>query len=349
MRFWGDVPVTDRPRLVLLGVPWDASSSYLRGAAAGPPAIREALWSPSTNSSTELGIVVEPSTLDDAGDLSLPANDPAAARVAIEDAVRAIRESGGVPIVLGGDHSITYPVLRAYRESVPASVLHLDAHGDLYDSFPAFALPRFGAAGSAFAPPRFAEAGAHPGDTADGSAATAPSRDRLGDHLAGTDSAGASPGPAVRLREVPGVVDRYSHACPFARVMEDRLTGRLVQVGIRTATAHLRAQAVRFGVQVYGMERWRDAPVEALQGPLYVSLDLDGLDPAFAPGVAHPEPGGLSTREVVDLLHRIRAPIAGADIVELNPSQDVRDLTARVAAKLLKELVAVAVRNHARR
>ena len=95
------------------------------------------------------------------------------------------------------------------------------------------------------------------------------------------------------------------------------------------------------------MERWAQAPVEALPGPLYVSLDLDGLDPAFAPGVAHPEPGGLSTRDVVGLLHRIRAPIAGGDVVELSPRRDIRDLTARVAAKLLKELAAVAIRNAA--
>jgi arginase family enzyme len=95
------------------------------------------------------------------------------------------------------------------------------------------------------------------------------------------------------------------------------------------------------------MHRWREAPVEAFGGPLYVSIDLDGIDPAFAPGVAHPEPGGLSTRDVVELLHRIRVPIAGIDVVEYNPGNDHRDLTARVAAKLLKEAVAVAVRNAA--
>ncbi len=126
--------------------------------------------------------------------------------------------------------------------------------------------------------------------------------------------------------------------------MEDGLTARLVQVGVRTLTPHLAAQAARFGVESYGMDRWRDAPMEALPGPLYVSLDLDGLDPAFAPGVAHPEPGGLSTRDVVELLHRVRAPIAGIDIVEYNPLNDHRDLTARVAAKLLKEALAVARR-----
>ena len=191
-----------------------------------------------------------------------------------------------MPLLLGGDHSVTYPALRAFGGRRPACVLHIDAHGDLYDEFPL-------------------------------------------------------PGPG----EPPGRGDRYSHACPFARVMEEGLTGRLVQVGIRTLTPHLRAQADDSASRSTAWTRWAEAPVESLPGPVYVSLDLDGLDPAFAPGVAHPEPGGLSTRDVVGLLHRIRVPIAGADIVELCPPHDVRDLTARVAAKLLKEVAAVAVRN----
>jgi arginase len=282
------------PRLALLGLPWDLSSSFERGAAEAPPHIRRALWSPSTNTATEAGAAIEPETVDDRGDLLLP-DDPAAAREAIELGVTGLLAADRVPLLLGGDHSVTYPVLRAFRHRRPASVLHIDAHGDLYDQFPAFV----------------------------------------------TDGASA------RLRPVPGQYDRFSHACPFARAMEEGLIGRLVQVGVRTQTAHLRAQAARFGVEVYGMDRWAEAPVEALAGPVYVSLDLDGLDPAFAPGVAHPEPGGLSTRDVVALLHRLRAPVAGGDIVELHPGNDVRDLTARVAAKLLKELAAMAIRNAA--
>ncbi len=121
--------------------------------------------------------------------------------------------------------------------------------------------------------------------------------------------------------------DRYSHACPFARIMEEGLCRRLVQVGIRTMTLTCR-QADRFGVEL-GPDACADVPVESLEGPLYVSLDLDGLDPAFAPGVSHPEPGGLSVRDVVRLLHRVRAPIIGADVVEYNPLNDLRDLTAR--------------------
>jgi arginase family enzyme len=75
-----------------------------------------------------------------------------------------------------------------------------------------------------------------------------------------------------------------------------------------------------------------------LDGPVYVSIDIDVLDPAFAPGVSHPEPGGLSTRQVLDIIHRIRTPIVGADIVEVNPDKDAGDITARTAAKLLKEM-----------
>lgn len=258
-----------------VGVPWDASSSILRGAAEAPPAIRRALWSPSSNACNEAGDdLAGPGVLEDAGDLSLPA-DGEPARSAIEAHVRGLVQRGARPLVLGGDHSITYPVLRGLAaRGDPPTVLHLDAHGDLYDEFNG---------------------------------------------------------------------DRYSHACPFARVMEERLASRLVQVGLRTLTAHQRAQASKFGTEVLGAGRWRDAipQLARLKGPLYVSLDLDVLDPAFAPGLSHPEPGGLTVRDVLELFAAVRGPVIGADIVEYNPHHDVRDLTARVAAKFVKELVGV--------
>ena len=74
-----------------------------------------------------------------------------------------------------------------------------------------------------------------------------------------------------------------------------------------------------------------------IQGPLYISLDLDGLDPAFAPGVSHHEPGGLTTRDVLNLLHSLDAQIIGADIVEYNPVRDHIGMTAALAAKLQVE------------
>jgi arginase len=261
--------------VALLGVPWDASSSFQRGPADAPPLIRQALWSESSNAWNERGQDVSRSDLlRDAGDLALPADGPLA-RAAIEAGVRTLLDDGLAPLVLGGDHSITYPVLRGWQGRERAlTVLHFDAHSDLYDDFEG---------------------------------------------------------------------DRYSHACPFARALEEGLIGRLVQVGIRCMTAHLRSQVTRFGVEVYEASRWRDAAnaVAGLTGPVYISLDLDVLEPMLAPGLSHPEPGGLSVREVVDLLGAVRTPVVGADIVEYNPQNDVRDLTARVAAKFVKEIVGV--------
>jgi agmatinase len=134
--------------------------------------------------------------------------------------------------------------------------------------------------------------------------------------------------------------NRYSHACPFARIMEEKLAGKLVQIGIRTMTPHQQNQAQRFKVDVIDMKTWATQPKIDFSGPVYISLDLDVLDPGFAPGVSHHEPGGLSTREVVSIIQDMNAPIVGADIVEYNPLRDVNGMTALVAAKLLKELAA---------
>ena len=260
--------------ICLLGVPWDASSSFQRGAAAAPPGIREALRSPASNSWNERGHDLDAAgVLEDAGDVAVGA-DAAAARQAIEAAVRDIVCRDRRPLVLGGDHSITYPVLRAFRDRRPAAIVHFDAHGDLYDCFEG---------------------------------------------------------------------DRYSHACPFARIMEEQLAGRLIQIGVRTLTAHQREQAAKFKVEIFGPDRWRDVlPVVAsLREPIYISLDVDVLEPMLAPGVSHPEPGGLTVREVLDVCAQITAPVVGADVVEYNPANDLRDLTARVAAKFVKELVGV--------
>ena len=264
----------NRGVVTLLGVPWDGSSSFQRGAAEGPPAIRAALASESSNWFNERGDdLSSPDILSDAGDLALP-GDAAAAREAIEKGVRDVRARGSKPLVLGGDHSITYPVLRAFRDVGRLTVLHFDAHGDIYD------------------------------------------------HYEG---------------------DRYSHACPFARALEDGLVARLIQVGLRTLSTHQREQSAKFKTEVFGADRWREAipVVGALRGPVYVSLDIDVLEPMLAPGISHPEPGGLTVRDVLDVLGALGADVVGADVVEYNPRNDVRDLTARVAAKFVKELVGV--------
>ncbi|HEU4588204.1 MAG TPA: agmatinase [Gemmatimonadales bacterium] len=257
--------------VALVGLPYDGSSSFLRGAAEAPPLLRAALAAPSSNTWTEsLRDLGHHDRIHDAGDVSLP--DGPGAREKIEAAIAELLDRGFRPLSLGGDHSVTYPILRAFRGRYPRlTILHLDAHPDLYD-------------------------------------------------------------------ELDG--DRYSHACPFARIMEEGLATRLVQVGIRTMSGAQRPQAERFNVEVHDMRSWRDdTPLSLGTGPLYVSLDLDVLDPAFAPGISHYEPGGMSVRQVLHILQSLPPTIVGADLVEFNPRRDINGMTAMVGGKLMKELL----------
>ncbi|MCK5058211.1 MAG: agmatinase [Candidatus Aminicenantes bacterium] len=133
----------------------------------------------------------------------------------------------------------------------------------------------------------------------------------------------------------------FSHACLFARVMESGQVNRLVQVGIRTRNAHQRRQAERFAVEMIEMRRLSNLNPLLFTMPLYISFDLDALDPAFAPGLSHPEPGGLTVRQALRVIQELSAPrIIGADIVEYNPRRDPSGITAMVAAKIFKEIAA---------
>jgi agmatinase len=255
----------------VVGMPTDESSSFMRGAALAPARIREVLYSGASNLCAEIGIdlAAEP-RFRDLGDIQLGSGSVALSQV--EGAVAGLLERSALVLALGGDHAVTYPILRAYGTRYNGlSILHLDAHPDLYDEYEG---------------------------------------------------------------------NRLSHACPFARIMEEGLAVRLVQVGIRTLNPHQRAQAAQFGVEMVEMQDWRPGMAFDFTGPVYLSLDIDVLDPAFAPGTSHHEPGGLTTREVLRLIHNLQAPIVGADIVEFNPERDPEGITAAAAAKFLKEIAA---------
>lgn len=131
----------------------------------------------------------------------------------------------------------------------------------------------------------------------------------------------------------------YSHASPFARLLEKGKIKSLTQVGIRTLNRHQREQADKYGVKIIEMKKFNFDFLSTLKSPLYVSLDIDVLDPAFAPGVSHHEPGGLSTRELIRIIQNIEVEIVGADLVEYNPIRDINNMTAMVCYKLFKELV----------
>lgn len=256
---------------VVLGAPSDENSSYMKGPALGPPLVREALHSGSANLCVEGGMDLGANERwTDVGDLDLSDRDAAFRH--IEKAVDGLLAREARVLTLGGDHSISYPILRAFTRKHPGlNILQLDAHPDLYD-------------------------------------------------------------------ELHG--NRLSNACPFARVMEENPEARLVQAGIRTMNPHQREQAERFGVEIIEMRDVRPGLALEFDGPLYLSLDLDALDPAFAPGVSHHEPGGFTTREILEIIHGLNAPLIGADIVEFNPRRDPVGVTAMLAAKLLKEIVA---------
>lgn len=132
----------------------------------------------------------------------------------------------------------------------------------------------------------------------------------------------------------------FSHASPFARLMETGKIKRLVQVGIRTLNAHQKAQAEKFGVEIHEMRDLSGIRELHFEGPVYLTFDMDALDPAFAPGVSHFEPGGLTTRQALDVIQNFGGDLIGADVVELNPLRDPYGMTAMVAAKLAKELMA---------
>ncbi|PNY06510.1 arginase-like protein, partial [Trifolium pratense] len=272
----------------LLGVPLGHNSSFLQGPAFAPPRIREAIWCGSTNSTTEEGKDLQDArVLTDVGDVPIQeirdcgVDDHRLMNVISESVKLVMEEDPLRPLVLGGDHSISFPVIRAVSEKLggPVDVLHLDAHPDNYDAFEG---------------------------------------------------------------------NIYSHASSFARVMEGDYVRRLLQVGIRSITTEGRAQAKKFGVEQYEMRTFsRDRHFlenlklgEGVKG-VYISIDVDCLDPAFAPGVSHIEPGGLSFRDVLNILHNLQGEVVAGDVVEFNPQRDTVDgMTAMVAAKLVRELAA---------
>jgi arginase len=274
--FGGAIKISSTYELAILGVPFDEKSCFLRGAAQGPAAIRTASTGKALNPYTEMGVNLEEDTvMVDLGDVDTSGDiDKTFSR--IEAAVLEIVRKKARPIILGGDHSISYPVIKALsRAHKELAILHFDAHPDLYE-------------------------------------------DLYG--------------------------DRYSHACPFARIMENGLAKELVQIGVRAATGDQRAQARRYGVRMIEMKDFNPATSLSFSRPLYISFDLDALDPAFAPGVSHHEPGGLSTRQVLDIFHSLKATIVGLDVVELNPSRDPSGITAAAAVKIIKEAAGLMVR-----
>jgi len=276
-------------RIYLAGLPFDHLSTYMRGAGMAPALVREALRCDSSNSYSEKGVDID-EVLEDVGDSP-----------SFENIGGFIEQLDSPVVSVGGDHAVTLPILRALGRKKPLSVLHFDAHPDMYD-------PSAGIVNPLGTNWKFGE-------------------------------------------KMP------SHASPFFEALSEGLIKDLLQVGVRTMNGHQALNASRFPqVRIITMERfsqlWKECLIEnwGSNSEVYISIDIDVLDPAYAPSVSHLEPGGLSTRELLTILQMMKFPnskIVGADVVEYNPVREKRykdsdqspTQTAMVAAKLVKELV----------
>ncbi|MFQ5848635.1 MAG: agmatinase [Candidatus Methylomirabilales bacterium] len=256
--------------VVLFGIPLDLTSSYRTGTRFGPQQIRaagEAL----EDYSMALDRDVRQVKVIDRGDLELAPGDLEGSLARIEAEATGAMEQGGNLVALGGEHLITFPLVKAALTRFPdLVVLQIDAHADMAERY------------------------------------------------------GGNP---------------LTHATVIRRVAECLGPGRLVQVGIRSATteevAFARGQTHFFPGPSAQMAR----VLKILAGrPVYLTIDIDVVDPAFAPGVSTPEPGGWSSGELLQVLGQIaNLDVVGMDLVEVCPPYDPAGITASLAAKVLRE------------
>ncbi|MBK7005983.1 MAG: arginase family protein [Burkholderiales bacterium] len=263
------IDLIDGPKshIISFGLPTYKNSSHLRSSLDAPAVLAATVHRDEANPFTELGVDFgAKNAFEYLGDLALETEDDFEI---IRTVSKAVFLSGKSPIFIGGDHSVTYPIIAGLHDAIgPVTLLHFDAHPDLYDDF----------------------------------------------------------------QDNP-----LSHASPFARIMELGLVRGFGNMGFALQFASS-SEVKRFGVHCNEMRNRKQWSMPAIEGPVYITIDLDAPDPAFAPGVSHYEPGGMSVRDILDIVHSLRVPIIGADIVELNPSRDRQNMTAIAGGKLLSEV-----------
>ena len=258
--------------ICIVGLPYDGTSSYRPGSRFGPNAIRKASWGMETYSHTlrrDLGDL----KICDLGDLEIPFGNKEMALAKIREAIGKIVDDGKYPVLLGGEHLITLPVVEGFRSRFhDLAVVQLDAHTDLRDEY-------------------------------------------LGETL--------------------------SHSTVMRRVSEVVEDGGLFQFGARSGSREEFAYANTIG-SLYDFTE--DAFNRALKGindkPLYISLDLDVLDPSLLPGTGNPEPGGIDFNEIIRGLQILaRTRVIGFDVVELSPDHDPSEVSSIVTAQLVREMI----------
>ncbi|MEL7564986.1 MAG: agmatinase [Dehalobacterium sp.] len=259
--------------IVLLGIPMDFTVSFRPGSRMGPQQIRNV-----SVAIEEYSCYLDKDLADkcyyDCGDLLLPLGNVESSLKIIEAAARDLYHDGKFPIFIGGEHLVSYPLIKAAYEKYPnLAVLHFDAHADLR-------------------------------------------MDYLG--------------------------EKNSHATVMRRVAELLGGENIYQFGIRSGEG---AEIV-FGKQ--NTHLFIDRLIEPLKEvipmlkdrPVYVTLDIDVVDPAFAPGTGTPEPGGCTSREIIQCMHMLgKTNVVGFDLVEVLPIHDLSERTSLLAAKIIREVI----------
>ncbi|MEL1136342.1 agmatinase [Desulfitobacterium sp. THU1] len=268
----GDTPYKEAAA-VILGIPMDYTVSFRPGTRLGPLAIRNV-----SMGIEEYSVYLDRDLTDyeycDCGDLSLPFGNVEKSLQLIEEASRQIMEDGKFPVFLGGEHLVTYPLIKPFMEKYPElRVIHFDAHADLR-----------------------------------------------------TDYYG----------------EPNSHATVMRKISEDLGPKRVYQFGIRSGTKDefLYAKQHNHLVVEEVLEPLREVLPELKGKPVYVTLDIDVVDPAFAPGTGTQEPGGCTSREIIKAIHALgELDVVGFDLVEVSPLTDSSERTALLAAKIVREAI----------
>jgi len=277
----------DRFDVAVVGVPFDSGVTYRPGARFGPSHIRQGSrllrpYNPALDVSPFAGVQVV-----DAGDIAANPFSIEGALIQIEEGVRELSAQGRAVVLLGGDHTVTLPALRALKaQHGPIALVHFDAHLDTWDTY--FEAP-------------------------------------------------------------------FTHGTPFRRAWQEGLldADHTMHVGIR-GSLYSRddlAEDADMGFSIVparDLDRLgADRVVEMIRervgdAPVYVSIDIDVLDPGFAPGTGTPEAGGLTSRELLEMVRGFAgANLVGADVVEVSPAYDHAEITAIAAANLAYEYCSV--------
>lgn len=275
----------------VLGIPYDEGTGFRPGTRFGPRAIRDAslryaFFGPGSGKRGYWDLQAGRRRLSrlrlaDCADVDIVALDLEGNFQRMSHAVAAIAARGATPVILGGDHSVTFPVVRGLEGSGPLSLVHIDAHLDYRD-------------------------------------------------------------------DVGGV--RFGHGCPIRRIAELPFIRHITSLGIRGLRADEDdlSEARRRGNRVLTAAEIRRVGIAGaiaqvpMDDRIYVTLDIDALDPGIAPGTGTPDPGGLSYEEARDLLQGIaqKGRVVGFDLVEVNPWLDPTGVTALLSAQLIVESLA---------